>query len=55
MKIQKYLKKPEGKLVNFQTKLDADLVKKVKAKKRTQNLKWDELVEAMFKAYLDEK
>lgn len=52
-KLNKFLPKEKPRL-NFQVMIDEELFEKVQAKKRKQKLKWQELVEAMFKSYLEE-
>lgn len=54
MKIKDYLpKKPTDKRL-VQARVDTELTEKVREKAKREDIRWDELLTAMFKAYLKE-
>lgn len=50
-----HLPKKPKKLQSMQAKIDLELFKKVRVKMKKEQIKWDELLTILFKAFLEEK
>ena len=50
-----YLPEPEGEKVMFQARVSKDLLKRVSAERTKHGVSWQDLIEAAFKKYLDDR